>query len=135
MSMIGGGNSGLSPRDSSACGRGFEGFGGVAAEFLGASHGGADAFDLKLPGGDLPGGLAVFAGLLECAGVAGQHPAEDGSALFLGWAWPQPRQTSPRGQCSPVGRAQTWVPMSRMEQLAVNSAHSALVGAWFASAP
>ena len=53
-----------------------------------------------------------------------------GRALFLGWAWPQPRQTaSPRGQCSPVGRAQTWVPMSRSEQWAVNSAHCSAVGA------
>ena len=42
-------------------------------------------------------------------------PRKIGTALFLGWACPQPRQTSPLGQCSPVGRAQRWVPISRIE--------------------
>ncbi len=58
-----------------------------------------------------------------------------GAALFFGWAWPQPRRTRPQGQCSPVGSAQPWLPMSRSEQLAVNVAHSSPVGGWIASGP
>ena len=33
-------------------------------------------------------------------------------ALFLGCAWVHPRQINPLGQCSPVGRAQSSVPIS-----------------------
>lgn len=40
--------------DSSAGGGRFQGLGGVAREFLGSLHGGADAFDFEFAGGDLP---------------------------------------------------------------------------------
>src|SRR5271166_697068 len=56
-----------------------------------------------------------------------------GAAVFFGCAWTQPRQTRPRLQCSPVGSAHTWVPMSRRLQLAANAAHSSVVGARSAS--
>ncbi len=49
-----------------------------------------------------------------------------GAALFFGCACAQPRQINPFGQCSPVGKAQRWVPISRRLQLAVKAAHSAL---------
>ena len=51
-----------------------------------------------------------------------------GTALFFGCACAQPRQINPFGQCSPVGKAQRCVPISRRLQLAAKAAHSSAVG-------
>ncbi len=58
-----------------------------------------------------------------------------GAALFLGCAWTQPKHTKPFGQCSPVGKAQICVPISRKLQLAEKAAHSSAVGLRLLSSP
>lgn len=70
-----------------------------------------------------------------CGGDWRASAGTRGVALFFGCACPQPRHTSPRAQCSPVGSAHRCVPMSRIPQLAWNSAHSSAVGFRSAAVP
>ena len=67
-------------------------------DFVGAPQRCLDALDLELAGGDLAGRLALDRAPASGIAVAVEHARKTGAALFMGWAWLQPRQTSPRGQ-------------------------------------
>jgi N-terminal domain of anti-restriction factor ArdC len=76
-------------------GGGLESGGGVMAELFGSTKGAADPFDFQLPGGDLPGRLADLAGLVQGAGVAGEHPPESGCGALLGLGVPAAKADQP----------------------------------------
>jgi hypothetical protein len=107
----------------------------VPKQNLGAAQGAADALDLELAGGELAGGLGELAGAVEGVLVAVSMRRKVGAALRLGCAELQPRQTSPRAQCSPAGSAHRCEPMSRNSTLWENSRHSAASGARRLSGP